>query len=648
MARLSADSTKIVDNYDRITGVPFNATKVTTWWDGSVMNDGKVDNYIYFKNKPELGGGYAKRDYDGAFMLQKDTMADMRALSSYEKALLLTRVVKGIQLNGYYANGDKAPLLYTYKTGSFTDNSGGTIVISGMAGGLIADFGGKVHFKDFGTVNSLSIDDATPIANAVTHCRASGDSLILPSTNVLYSASDMNFTLIRNLRLEGRVDLAVTKIILVGSSSSTTTPDNAYINQVTGSGYIRVQGAKNLNIRINRAETFELWADGSISTIASIAYCRVDVGYIPNLRIVGQNGGWINSNFFHVQRSRNLYIKSLDNSYTHNSNIFYNPTFENSTIDIDNASTNMFYDCRFEGDNMINFRSRAWANRFYTSWKSIPQGTWWNTIRSSAVDEGRDNQVIPFTYKDLQIEYIYTINAKSNNYNIDTVTLNNDDSFTSKSNNIYDSGLIMANDILGIEVLCDAEILRGYVQFYDSDRNLITTEYVDRTFSSSNMSWDVSTSTYRNTTNRDTVTFAIVPTKPVDWKYFRFRINTLVNGTNFRYIKIILKRNKRSEIIIPGVPNNLTSNIFPTSANYPENTHIQNTGIGTNYGWVYKSSVWVPFGIASADAFAVKSGTTAQRPTVTTVGYQYFDTTLGTPIWLESVGAWVDATGATV
>ena len=65
MARLSTDGTKILDNYDRFTGVPFNATKVTTWWDGTAMNDSKVDNAIYFKNTTSLGGGYSKRDFEG-------------------------------------------------------------------------------------------------------------------------------------------------------------------------------------------------------------------------------------------------------------------------------------------------------------------------------------------------------------------------------------------------------------------------------------------------------------------------------------------------------------------------------------------------------------------------------------------------------
>ena len=49
-----------------------------------------------------------------------------------------------------------------------------------------------------------------------------------------------------------------------------------------------------------------------------------------------------------------------------------------------------------------------------------------------------------------------------------------------------------------------------------------------------------------------------------------------------------------------------------------------------------------------------RSGPTASRPTSTLdgrwIGMNFFDTTLGKPIWLKSVNAdvWVDATGAAV
>lgn len=46
------------------------------------------------------------------------------------------------------------------------------------------------------------------------------------------------------------------------------------------------------------------------------------------------------------------------------------------------------------------------------------------------------------------------------------------------------------------------------------------------------------------------------------------------------------------------------------------------------------------------------TGTTANRPTTDLqLGQEYFDTTLGKPVWLKTIGTpntWVDATGATV
>lgn len=54
-------------------------------------------------------------------------------------------------------------------------------------------------------------------------------------------------------------------------------------------------------------------------------------------------------------------------------------------------------------------------------------------------------------------------------------------------------------------------------------------------------------------------------------------------------------------------------------------------------------SSWLPVTVSEP------TGTTAQRPTGVAIGYQYFDTTLGKPIFLKTLPAvWVDAAGATV
>lgn len=49
----------------------------------------------------------------------------------------------------------------------------------------------------------------------------------------------------------------------------------------------------------------------------------------------------------------------------------------------------------------------------------------------------------------------------------------------------------------------------------------------------------------------------------------------------------------------------------------------------------------------SPDSRVTGSGTTAQRPTTVTIGFQYFDTTLGIPVFWRGA-AWVNASGAVV
>jgi hypothetical protein len=58
-----ANNKKILNNYDRFTGVPFNASIHDELPQGV-----EVDNAIWFKNLPEFGGGFAKRDFEDGFV----------------------------------------------------------------------------------------------------------------------------------------------------------------------------------------------------------------------------------------------------------------------------------------------------------------------------------------------------------------------------------------------------------------------------------------------------------------------------------------------------------------------------------------------------------------------------------------------------
>jgi hypothetical protein len=56
-------------------------------------------------------------------------------------------------------------------------------------------------------------------------------------------------------------------------------------------------------------------------------------------------------------------------------------------------------------------------------------------------------------------------------------------------------------------------------------------------------------------------------------------------------------------------------------------------------------AVWVKSD--GSDASALVIGTTAERPSTVTTGYQFFDTTLGLPIWKNGV-VWINAGGTTI
>ena len=65
-----------------------------------------------------------------------------------------------------------------------------------------------------------------------------------------------------------------------------------------------------------------------------------------------------------------------------------------------------------------------------------------------------------------------------------------------------------------------------------------------------------------------------------------------------------------------------------------------------NFNTINGQSIYASQG-SSTDISAIRSGSTSGRPSSPTIGYQFFDTTIGKPIWYNGT-SWVDATGTTV
>src|SRR5699024_7911855 len=124
---------------------------VTEWYDGTPMDDSKIDSdLVYVKYE----GKYLLRNFEYGQALQKDTMDEMRNLSSYEILLLKLGVYKHVQLNGYYEKGDTpAPINYHLSDTVEEDDGGSVIEVGGVK--VTCIFKDEVNLSYYGVEGDL-------------------------------------------------------------------------------------------------------------------------------------------------------------------------------------------------------------------------------------------------------------------------------------------------------------------------------------------------------------------------------------------------------------------------------------------------------------------------------------------------------------
>lgn len=109
------------------------ATKVTQWYDGSVMSPDKADGKVYLRYKATGEYFLVNLPNWGELFLEKDTMAEMRGLSLMEILLLKAGYYKGVRLNGYYAKNDTpGSIEYVLSSTSDADDGGSVIEVGGV------------------------------------------------------------------------------------------------------------------------------------------------------------------------------------------------------------------------------------------------------------------------------------------------------------------------------------------------------------------------------------------------------------------------------------------------------------------------------------------------------------------------------------
>ena len=188
-------SNVLVDN----KSATYNIT--STWYDGSPMDDSKLDNdLVYVK----YDGEYLVRNLEEGQVLQKDTMNDMRNLSTFETLLLKMGIYKHVQLNGYYEKGDTPePIDYHITSGSLSDNSFSVIVVKDII--LTHNFQGFLNVLYAGLIpNNADVDNSPALQNIVNGASSTfRDGTIYFPKGLYYVKEGINIPAPREWTFEG-------------------------------------------------------------------------------------------------------------------------------------------------------------------------------------------------------------------------------------------------------------------------------------------------------------------------------------------------------------------------------------------------------------------------------------------------------------
>ncbi|RKE52753.1 right-handed parallel beta-helix repeat-containing protein [Sphingobacterium detergens] len=217
-------------NMEKLTTEPFvgtvqdnvnrSYTVVTTWYDGSPMDDSKLDQWgIYIKN--ETTGEYLREDKPlwGELFLEVDTVTALRAMSLYYQFLIKIGYYKGVRLLGYYAKGDFGrvqSLNYFLSAANKPDDGGSMYELSTIK--LQTDFVGEIDVTWYGAKGDGIKDDTISIQNALN----TGNTKIVFSTpKVGYKVSTIyplsNQTLMGDGQGQGIIGNGVDITVIIGS-----------------------------------------------------------------------------------------------------------------------------------------------------------------------------------------------------------------------------------------------------------------------------------------------------------------------------------------------------------------------------------------------------------------------------------------------
>lgn len=311
---------------------------------------------------------------------------------------------------------------------------------------------GKVDSKVFGAVNDSTngldgTDSSLAFNNLSAFCLSNGYKALITESP--------GEALERNYRIDSTVDFRKVEVlseariwvnttdigvILGGNSLRGTNPDQD-INTVQRTGglsnanpTIRVAGAKGQRVWVKYTDYLQFWGDSDDAETGSIGYCSFYINWAAKLGLEANqvNGGWVNENYFFLNRCQDLVIAG-SSAFRMNHNHFYGGTFENTcSLTFEDAADNKFYGMRFEnGPTTITFNNNTERNVIINTWAGSEFGGWPdNPLASGTITDNGGPGNIVIDESRVYRTGIVVVEASASDWVWNNITVSGSDGFS--------------------------------------------------------------------------------------------------------------------------------------------------------------------------------------------------------------------------
>lgn len=277
---------------------------------------------------------------------------------------------------------------------------------------------------------------------------------------------DINARYISKIDFQGNIVAENNEKFICGGNASSQVGCNFNFNQVP---VVKIIGLKNSIVTFKSIEKLELYANGDNSSDYSLAYNQFygSVCRKIDLYSEGTEIGWINENVFRIKRVEEV---TIDGNYPHNNNHFEHCNLEKGKVNLLNARNN-YFSARSEGGVTVETTDKTEVN-------FLEKEYYYSHYFGNDLDKYAGNTIGFYEINKLQTEQeLLKIDQYNKNFPVGALFFNQNGSFRGKGYNaVYKSNLIKLDNIFALKMKTDGAALRVQLNFYDENKNRITTE----------------------------------------------------------------------------------------------------------------------------------------------------------------------------